>query len=116
MAKASNQLSPQGKRTRPHSGGVHDQSARTVSSAIHGSNPSRLKMSINSKQLKKKEGGLVDRGANGGIAGRDTRVLHETTRTIDLSGVDDHTVRNLTIVTAGAVVRTQRGDVILRMN
>ena len=42
--------------------------------------------------------------------------MHETTQTIDLSGVDDHTVRNLRIVTAGAVVKTQHGDVILRMN
>ena len=102
--------------TRPHDGGVRDQSNRTVPNATHGQSPPRLKLSINARNLKRKEGGLVDRGANGGIAGRDTRVMHETTQTIDLSGVDDHTVRNLTIVTAGAVVKTQHGDVILRMN
>ena len=42
--------------------------------------------------------GLVDRGANGGIAGSDSRVIQRTGRYINLSGVDDHTVRNLEIV------------------
>ena len=41
------------------------------------------------------------------------RVIERTIRTINLSGIDDHTVRNLTIVTAGGVVRTHKGDVIL---
>ena len=41
------------------------------------------------------------------------RVIERTTRTINLSGIDDHTVRNLTIVTAGGVVRTHKGDVVL---
>jgi len=59
---------------------------------------------------------LVDRGANGGIAGRDTRVLETLDRSIDLSGIDDHTVRNLPLVTAGGVVRSNRGDIILIMN
>ncbi len=116
MVNVIDQSSPHRKVTRPHDGGVRDQSNRTVPNATHGQSPPRLKLSINARNLKRKEGGLVDRGANGGIAGRDTRVMHETTQTIDLSGVDDHTVRNLRIVTAGAVVKTQHGDVILRMN
>ena len=37
-------------------------------------------------------------------------------RSIDLSGIDDHTVRNLPLVTAGGVVRSNRGDIILVMN
>ena len=41
------------------------------------------------------------------------RVIERTIRTINLSGIDDHTVRNLTIVTAGGVVRTHKGDVVL---
>ena len=35
---------------------------------------------------------------------------------IDLSGIDDHTVRDLPLVTAGAVVRKDRGDVLLLMH
>ncbi len=42
--------------------------------------------------------------------------MHKTIQNVDLSGVDDHTVRNLAIVTAGAVVKTQCGDIILKMN
>ena len=60
--------------------------------------------------------GLVDRGANGGIAGLDSRVIQRTGRYIDLSGVDDHTVRNLEIVTAGATVDTHMGPIIIVMN
>jgi hypothetical protein len=35
----------------------------------------------------------VDRGANGWAAGRDTRINPQTTQTVDLSGIDNHTVR-----------------------
>lgn len=37
-------------------------------------------------------------------------------RKIDLSGIDDHTVRDLPLVTAGAVVRSDRGDILLLMH
>ena len=43
-------------------------------------------------------------------------VIETTLRTIDLSGIDDHTVRNLAIVTAGGVVKTDKGDVIVIVN
>ena len=56
---------------------------------------------------------LIDRGANSCIAGNDMRVIAKSEKTIDISGIDDHTVRNLTLVTAGAVVRNQIGDIIM---
>jgi len=56
---------------------------------------------------------LIDRGANGSIAGRDMRVVERTMKTIDLSGIDDHTVKNLSIVTAGGVTKSSLGDIIL---
>ena len=59
---------------------------------------------------------LIDRGANGGIAGTDTRVIQDTGRTIDLSGIDNHTINNLRIVKAGGVVRSNKGEIILVMN
>jgi hypothetical protein len=59
---------------------------------------------------------LIDRGANGCIAGQDMKVIEKTMRTIDLSGIDDHTVRNLPIVTAGGVVQTAQGEIILVLN
>jgi len=59
---------------------------------------------------------LIDRGANGCIAGQDMKVIERTIKTIDLSGIDDHTVRNLSIVTAGGVTKTPQGEVILILN
>ena len=55
----------------------------------------------------------MDRGANGGIAGSDTRVIFRTGTYLALSGIDNHTVRDLELVHAAAVVRSHRGEVIL---
>jgi len=41
------------------------------------------------------------------------RVIEKTGATIDLCGIDDHMLRDLSIVTAGGVVRTQKGEVIV---
>ena len=38
---------------------------------------------------------LVDRSANGSIAGQEMRIIAKLDKTIDLSGIDDHTVSNL---------------------
>ena len=68
-------------------------------------------LSVHSRHLKTSNhewAALIDRGANGCIAGWDMKVIETTDRTIDLSGIDDHTVRNLAIVTAGGVVRTNK--------
>jgi hypothetical protein len=56
---------------------------------------------------------LIDRGANGCIAGSDMTRLLSTGNTIDLSGIDDHTVRNLELVQAGGVTQTPQGDIII---
>ena len=55
---------------------------------------------------------LVDRGANGCILGRDTRVVHFTDQYIDLNGIDDHTVRNLRIGTGAGLVMSNQGPLI----
>ena len=60
-----------------------------------------------------KHGALVDRGANGGICGGDTRVFQTTGRTVDIQGIDSHQIVNIPVVSAGAVVKTHRGNVIL---
>jgi hypothetical protein len=54
---------------------------------------------------------LVDRGANGGLAGEDVRVIKHTHRKADISGINDHTVVGLPIITAAGVVNTQAGPV-----
>ena len=65
-----------------------------------------------------KHGSLVDRGANGGLAGNDVRIIHKAAdpRLVDVSGIDSHQVNNLPIVTVGGVVPSQRGPVIAIMH
>ena len=57
---------------------------------------------------------LVDRGANGGLAGTDVRIVekHVSPRLVHISGIDSHQVADLPIVTAGGVVPLQRGPVM----
>jgi hypothetical protein len=58
-------------------------------------------------------GALIDRGANGGIAGDDVWVIYCTGRQVDVQGIDNHQIVDIPIVTAGAVVKSQGGEVIV---
>ena len=55
---------------------------------------------------------LVDRGANGGLAGSDMRVIHKTHCKINISGIDNHEVTGLDVVTAATLLNTSLGKVI----
>ena len=59
---------------------------------------------------------LIDRGANGGVAGDDVRIIFRTNRTVDIKGIDNHHVNNIGIGTVGGVVQTQHGPVIAIMH
>jgi hypothetical protein len=62
---------------------------------------------------------LVDRGANGGIAGCDCRVVKvndQPQRFVNVEGIDGHVMERRHLVTAGAVTKSNRGPVILLMN
>ena len=74
------------------------------------------KYTVTSACMKDKTGALVDRGANGGLAGDDVRIITKTDRTVDVSGIDDHQMDDLSVVTAGGVTRTTDGKVIVIMN
>ena len=56
---------------------------------------------------------LVDRGANGGIAGTNLRKIADTGRKISISGIDNHQMNDMPVITAGGVAKSQYGDVIL---
>lgn len=64
----------------------------------------------------KRPGALVDRGANGGVAGEDVRIIHKLHRTVDVQGIDNHQIVNIPIVIAGGVINTQRGPAIAILN
>jgi hypothetical protein len=59
---------------------------------------------------------LIDRGANGGVAGEDVRLIFKTSRTVDIKGIDNHHVNDIGIGTVGGVVQTQNGPVIAIMH
>ena len=55
---------------------------------------------------------LVDRGANGGLAGSDMHVIHKTHRKINIQGIDSHEVTGFDVVTAATLLTTSQGKVI----
>ena len=62
---------------------------------------------------------LIDRGANGGVAGSDVQIIHQTPPNacrVDIQGIDDHQLTNIPIGTVGGVVTTQHGPVIAIMH
>ena len=78
-------------------------------------NVSQISYKVASHHARKRDGALVDRGANGGIAGEDVRVIAKTGRQVDVQGIDNHQIVDVPIVTAGAVIQTQLGEVIAIM-
>ena len=69
-----------------------------------------------SEQVVGKISSLVDRGANGGLAGEDVRLLETTLRFADVSGINDHTLGSLSIATVAGVVESNQGPVCLIMH
>ena len=69
---------------------------------------------VQAKQAK--HGSLFDRGANGGLAGSDVRVLSTSSRKCTVTGIDNHEIPGLDLVQCAALVQTNRGMVNLIMN
>ena len=63
-----------------------------------------------------KHGSLVDRGANGGLAGSDVRILSRSSRKCTVTGIDSHELQGLDVVQCAALVETNHGIVNLIMN
>ena len=59
---------------------------------------------------------LVDRGANGGLAGSDVRVLNISHRQCTVIVINNHEIPGLDIVQCAALVNTNKGIVNLIMN
>ena len=56
---------------------------------------------------------LVDRGANGGVAGSDVTIIsRDNDRTVDIQGIDNHQVNGVRLGTVGGVMNTHKGPVI----
>ena len=61
-------------------------------------------------------GSLVDRGANGGLAGSDVRILSKSSRKCTVTGIDQHQINGLDIVQCAVLVKTNHGYVNLIIN
>jgi hypothetical protein len=55
---------------------------------------------------------LVDRGANGGVAGSDVCVIFKTNHSVDIWGIYNHGCTNVEIGTVGGVIHTHKGPII----
>jgi len=56
---------------------------------------------------------LIDQGANGGIAGYNVRIIATTDPHVNVSGIDNHQLTGLKIVTAGGVCPSNQGEVVV---
>ena len=59
---------------------------------------------------------MVDRGANGGLAQSDVRILSRSSRECAVTGIDSHELQGLDVVQCAALVETNHGIVNLIMN
>ena len=59
---------------------------------------------------------LINRGANGGFAGQDVRLLETSSKLVDIIGIEDHAVQNLPLCTVAGVATTQHGLVCVMMH
>jgi hypothetical protein len=75
-----------------------------------------ISYTVSINQQKATTHSLVDRGANGGVAGNDVRIIFKTNRTVDIRGIDNHQVTDIDIGTVGGVVQSQKGPIIAVMH
>ena len=66
-----------------------------------------------SKHSSSHYGSLIDRRANCGPAGSDVRILDRTDRTVSVTGIDNHELPGLDIVTCASLLHTNHGKVVL---
>ena len=69
-----------------------------------------------SKQSASSFRSLVNRAANGGLAGADVHVLERTGRKVSVTGIYDHELPGLDIVTCVALIQTNHGKVNMVMH
>ena len=89
------------------------QPTKALPSARRGPTAAKDIYFVHKNSVRNRPAALIDRGANGGIAGCDMRIVYWTDRYIDLHGIDNHAVSALRVGTFGGVIRTNLGERIL---
>jgi len=88
----------------------------TIDGVVYIAKVHNVVYSISKHQADKQETSLVDRGANGGMAGDDVMVIERGERSATVNGIDGHTVQDLPICTVAAQVKSNKGPIILIMH
>jgi hypothetical protein len=105
-------MSPSHARGESHNRDNRRNDTKRPGNSTRTVNTCAITYSVSKHQRKNGES-LVDRGANGGLAGIDMRVIATSPhRTVHVEGIDNHQVRDIPIVTAGGVLQTNQGEVI----
>ena len=115
LAMATNRSKPPSPATLQHMMSPSRARAESPRNTSHGTrlvNVCDLTYYVSRHERKFGES-LVDRGANGGLAGEDMRVIMSSPhRVVHVEGIDNHQVRDVPIVTAGGVLKTKDGEVV----
>ena len=113
---------PYPQETTPNGSGTLGQPSEVSSSADNGPLWKRIAkravytvtriVNASKKLIKKIRGALADRGATGGIAGWDMSMVNGSEQFIDLTGLQEHIVRQLRLVHAAFVCESHLGPTI----
>jgi hypothetical protein len=80
---------------------------------IFDANVHCINYNITQSVTNKRNGLLVDCGANGGIGGTDVRKLHDIANTVvDITGIENHQVRDIPLAVVAGIIRTNRGPIV----
>ena len=69
-----------------------------------------------SKHSLSQYGSFIERGANGRLSGSDVHVLVRTGTTVSITGLGDHELPGLEIVTCAALINTNHGTMVMLMH
>ena len=67
---------------------------------------------VGNHEVDNKFGSLMDEGANGGLSGEDVRVIEETMNRADVTGINDHSIKDVPICTVAGVLNSTQGPII----
>jgi len=87
-----------------------------VDGVTYTANVHNVVYNVSEHHANKQETSLVDRGANGGMAGEDVMVVERGEWCADVNGIDGHEVQNLPICTVAATVKSNKGPIIVIMH
>jgi len=54
----------------------------------------------------------MDRGANGGIARQDVKIIASSDRSVDIQGIDNHQMTDVKIGTIAGVLNSTKGPIV----